>query len=744
MCYYCFMKLNGTIKTIIYRSEETGFTVLELADETGEEVTAVGLLPLTNVGERIELEGEWTEHRAYGRQFKAESCRTLAPATLEALISYLSSGLIKGVGDSTARLIVDAFGMDTLNVLENEPGRLKEIYGIGPSKAGIIAASYLSQLGMRDVMLALSEYGVSVTQAMKLYKRYGDNCIGYIRDNPYRLIEEVEGIGFKTADKIAMNAGLEADSAYRLRAGVRYALQWARQEGHTCLPREKLVEVAADLLNAQLRPVEHALDDLIINSQLAYKIVDGTDAVFLPDMFFMESECAKRLNHLNRPPARCDYSMIDHQIDFLEKSLHITLHPQQRSAVYAALTSGALVITGGPGTGKTTILEFILRISEQLGLSCELCAPTGRAAKRMTEATGTEARTVHRLLEYGYGQDSFARNEEYPLDTDMVIVDEMSMVDVPLMHALLKAIAPGTRLIMVGDADQLPSVGAGSVLHDIIGSLILPVARLTEVFRQSERSLIVENAHRINRGAPPVVEAESGEFGFEYIDNKEDVLRRTIALCMGRTNKLGTRDPLKDVQVLAPMKKGTLGVYNLNARLQAALNPPAPKKRERKYGETVFREGDKVMQVKNNYRIEWAKKSCGDGAEGGQGVFNGDLGTILHIDFEAQTVQVLFDDERCAIYEFSMLEELELAYCISIHKSQGSEFPVVLMPLVDGPPQLLTRNLLYTAVTRARKQVYIVGHESCILHMVRNSQVKKRYSGLKSFLTELSVLTAAK
>jgi exodeoxyribonuclease V alpha subunit len=738
------MKLSGTIKTIIYRSEETGFTVLELADETGEEVTAVGLLPLASVGERVELEGEWTEHRAYGRQFKAESCQTLAPATLEALISYLSSGLIKGVGDSTARLIVDAFGMDTLNVLENEPGRLREIYGIGPSKAGIIAASYLSQLGMRDVMLALSEYGVSVAQAMKLYKRYGDNCIAYIRDNPYRLIEEVEGIGFKTADKIAMNAGLDADSEYRLRAGVRYALQWARQEGHTCLPREKLIEVAADLLNAQPRPVERALDDLIINSQLAYKNVDGTDAVFLPDMFFMESECAKRLNQLNRPPARCDYSMIDHQIDFLEKSLHIVLHPQQRSAVYAALTSGALIITGGPGTGKTTILEFILRISEQLGLSCELCAPTGRAAKRMTEATGTEARTVHRLLEYGYGQDSFARNEEYPLETDMVIVDEMSMVDIPLMHALLKAIVPGTRLIMVGDADQLPSVGAGSVLHDIIGSEVLPVKRLTEVFRQSERSLIVENAHRINRGAPPIVEAESGEFGFEYIENKDDVLRRMIALCMGRTNKLGTRDPLKDVQVLAPMKKGTLGVYNLNARLQAALNPPAPKKRERKYGETVFREGDKVMQVKNNYRIEWAKSSCGNGAEAGQGVFNGDLGTILRIDFEAQTVQVLFDDVRCAVYEFSMLEELELAYCISIHKSQGSEFPVVLMPLVDGPPQLLTRNLLYTAVTRARKQVYIVGHESCILHMVRNSQVKKRYSGLKSFLTELSALTAIK
>ncbi len=737
------MKLSGTIKTIIYRSEETGFTVLELADETGEEATAVGVLPLASVGERVELEGEWTEHRAYGRQFKAESSRTLAPATLEALASYLSSGLIKGVGESTARLIVDAFGMDTLNILENEPGRLREIYGIGASKAGIIAASYLSQLGMRDVMLALSEYGVSVTQAMKLYKRYGDNCIAYIRDNPYRLIEEVEGIGFKTADKIAMNAGLEADSPYRLRAGVRYALQWARQEGHTCLPREKLVEVAADLLNAQLGPAERALEDLIVNSQLAYKIVDGTDAVFLPDMFFMENECAKRLNQLNRPPARCDYSMIDHQIDFLEKSLHIALHPQQRSAVYAALTSGALVITGGPGTGKTTILEFILRISEQLGLSCELCAPTGRAAKRMTEATGTEARTVHRLLEYGYGQDSFARNEENPIETDMVIVDEMSMVDVPLMHALLKAIVPGTRLIMVGDADQLPSVGAGNVLRDIIGSGILPVVRLTEVFRQSERSLIVENAHRINRGAPPIVEADSGEFGFEYMENKDDVLRRVIALCMGRTNKLGTRDPIKDVQVLAPMKKGALGVYNLNARLQAALNPPAPKKRERKYGETVFREGDKVMQVKNNYRIEWAKKSCSGGAEGGQGVYNGDLGTILRIDSEAQTVQVLFDDERCAVYEFSMLEELELAYCISIHKSQGSEFPVVLMPLVDGPPQLLTRNLLYTAVTRARKQVYIVGHESCILNMVRNSQVKKRYSGLKSFLTELSALTAA-
>ncbi|MEN6470452.1 MAG: ATP-dependent RecD-like DNA helicase [Clostridiaceae bacterium] len=736
------MKLSGTVKTIIYRSEETGFTVLELADETGEEITAVGALPLASVGERVELTGNWTEHRAYGRQFKAEACRTLAPATLEALISYLSSGLIKGVGESTARLIVDTFGMDTLSVLENEPGRLREVYGIGASKAGTIAASYLSQIGMRDVMLALSEYGVSVAQAMKLYKRYGDNCISYIRDNPYRLIEEVEGIGFKTADKIAMNAGLEADSPYRLRAGVRYALQWARQEGHTALPREKLTEVAAELLGAQLRPVERALEDLIINSQLAYKLVDGVDTVFLPDMFFMESECARRLSQLNRPPARCDYSLIDMQIDFLQKSLGVSLHPQQRAAVYAALTSGALVVTGGPGTGKTTILEFIIKITEQMGLSYELCAPTGRAAKRMTEATGTEARTVHRLLEYGYGQETFSRNEEYPLDADMVIVDEMSMVDVPLMHALLKAITPGTRLIMVGDADQLPSVGAGNVLRDIIASETLPVIRLTEVFRQSERSLIVENAHRINRGAPPVIEADSGEFGFEYVENKDEVLRRVIALCMGRTNKLGTRDPLKDVQVLAPMKKGTLGVYNLNAKLQAALNPPEHKKRERKYGETVFREGDKVMQIKNNYRIEWARKSCGSGGEMGQGVFNGDLGTVLRIDSDEQTLQVLFDDERCAVYEFSMLEELELAYCISIHKSQGSEFPVVLMPLVDGPPQLLTRNLLYTAVTRARKQVYIVGHESCILSMVRNSQVKKRYSGLKSFLKELNALGA--
>ena len=728
------MELTGTVKAIIYRSEDTGFTVLELTDETGEDMTAIGEMPLAGVGERVELTGQWTEHKTYGHQFRAETCKTLAPATLTALKNYLASGLIKGVGESTAQAIVQTFGMETLDVLEKEPARLAEVPGIGQIRAQTIGASYGAQLGLRDIMLGLQKYGVTIGQAMKLYKIYGELCLAKIEENPYRLIDDVEGIGFKTADAIARNGGVEPDAPYRLRAGLKYTLQWARQEGHTYLPREKLVEVAAGLLQADIAPVERTLTELLLEGQLIQEQLPGEDGIFLPGMFRTEQDCALRLLRLQGQSALDNpFFRPKAQIARLEQQLDITLAPAQRQAVELALKAGALVITGGPGTGKTTILRFVITLLEEMGTEYALCAPTGRAAKRMGEATGRDASTIHRLLEYSYGEGGFGRNAENTLLADVVIVDEMSMVDVPLMVALLRALAPGTRLIMVGDSDQLPSVGPGNVLRDMVDSGQIPVVRLTEIFRQSGRSAIVTNAHRINEGQMPILEGLE-DFGFEPMEEQEAVIRRLIALNSGKAAKLGAQEPLQDIQVLAPMKKGPLGVYNLNKRLQEALNPPAHKKKERKYGDVVFREGDKVMQIKNDYRLAWTRSLPHQPPEMGEGVYNGDLGTIMSIDLYEQTLEVLFDDGRSAVYSFSMLEELELAYCISIHKSQGSEFPIVLLPLLGGPPMLLNRNLLYTAVTRARHMVCILGRQSCIQQMVRNNQVKRRYSGLARFL----------
>jgi len=728
------MELTGTVKAIIYRSEDTGFTVLELTNEAGEDMTAIGEMPLAGVGERVELTGQWTEHKTYGRQFRAETCKTLAPATLTALKNYLASGLIKGVGESTAQAIVQTFGMETLDVLEKEPARLAEVPGIGQIRAQTIGASYGAQLGLRDIMLGLQKYGVTIGQAMKLYKIYGELCLAKIEENPYRLIDDVEGIGFKTADAIARNGGVEPDAPYRLRAGLKYTLQWARQEGHTYLPREKLVEVAAGLLQAEIAPVERTLTELLLEGQLIQEQLPGEDGIFLPGMFRTEQDCALRLLRLQGQSALDNpFFRPKAQIARLEQQLDITLAPAQRQAVELALKAGALVITGGPGTGKTTILRFVITLLEEMGTEYALCAPTGRAAKRMGEATGRDASTIHRLLEYSYGEGGFGRNAENTLLADVVIVDEMSMVDVPLMAALLRALAPGTRLIMVGDSDQLPSVGPGNVLRDMVDSGQIPVVRLTEIFRQSGRSAIVTNAHRINEGQMPILEGLE-DFGFEPMEEQETVIRRLIALNSGKAAKLGAQEPLQDIQVLAPMKKGPLGVYNLNKRLQEALNPPAHKKKERKYGDVVFREGDKVMQIKNDYRLAWTRSLPHQPPEMGEGVYNGDLGTIMSIDLYEQTLEVLFDDGRSAVYSFSMLEELELAYCISIHKSQGSEFPIVLLPLLGGPPMLLNRNLLYTAVTRARHMVCILGRQSCIQQMVRNNQVKRRYSGLARFL----------
>ncbi|MDL2235708.1 ATP-dependent RecD-like DNA helicase, partial [Christensenellaceae bacterium OttesenSCG-928-L17] len=709
---------------------QNGWTVLELVDDTGEEIAAVGILPTVAPGEHVELTGGYVEHPSYGRQFKAVDCKSVAPASLGALESYLASGLIKGVGEATARLIVQRFGMDTLSILENEPERLKEISGIGRVRAAGIAQSFFEQRAMRDMIMRLQAYGITVRQAMHFYTLYGPYCVERIEENPYRLVEEVEGIGFKTADKIARNMGIEHDSRMRLRAGVTYVLIWARQEGHTYLPRALLIETAVEMMAAPQASVEEALDTLILDNSLHYTMVDETDAVYLPVFYRMESDCARRLMELNTPSPLAYERDPGEELRSLERELNITLAPQQREAVLRALTTGVMVITGGPGTGKTTILQFVLRMIERLGLDFALCAPTGRAAKRMEEATGRDASTIHRLLEYGgEGRPHFARDEDNPLLFDMLIVDEMSMVDLPLFYALLRALPMGTRLVLVGDADQLPPVGPGTVLHDIIKSGVTEIVRLTEIYRQSERGGIARNAHKINAGMEPAANAYE-DFRFLPCAIAGDAYACVQEICTGQSAFTAGYDPQRDVQVIAPMKKGPLGVKQLNAKLQASMNPPAAHKAQREFGETIFREGDKVMQIKNDYRIGWVRQVAGKPPELGEGAFNGDMGTVYKIDTREQMLAVLFDDERLAEYPFSQLDELDLAYCISIHKSQGSEFPVVVLPLLSGPPILMTRNLLYTAITRARAQVVVVGDWRTVLQMVENKRERKRYSAL--------------
>lgn len=732
------MELTGTIENIIYRNADNGYTVLELFSDEGEHITAVGSLALCNRGERVTLTGQYASHPKYGRQFKAASAKTLAPSTLSAIESYLGSGLIRGVGASTAHAIVQSFGMNTLDILDNAPERLLEISGIGKKRAAMIAASYQENMQMRDIMLALEPYGVTVTQALKLYRIYGGLCLARIEENPYQMIADVEGIGFVIADRIAQNVpGFSYDSASRLSAGILYALNLARMEyGHTYVPRASLISYAVKLLGVDEEAVSDTLDALIGKGELVYQMVGDDDGIFLPWVQRMEQSVAEKLIQLTEKPIANPFLNLA-----LTQNHSIQLAPQQYEAVEAVLNEGLLVITGGPGTGKTTIIRCITEILSDMQMDFALAAPTGRAAKRMTEATGCEAKTIHRLLEYIPGE-GFTRNDENPLFYDIVIIDEASMVDIPLMSALLKAIVPGTRLILVGDSDQLPPVGCGDVLRDIIKSDVVRVVRLTEIFRQAQESYIVQNAHLVNHGEMPRLDLADSDFRFEELASQDAVLARLIALCTHPAPVLHTNEPLLDIQVLAPMKKGTLGVYNINRALQAALNPPAPGKREQAFGDTVFREGDKIMQMQNDYKVEWTRRGQSGEVVEGTGAFNGDLGTVYRIDPAARRLSVLFDDDRLANYDFSQVDTLSLAYCISIHKSQGSEFPIVLLPLAGGTPLLLTRNLLYTAITRAKSQVCCIGRRETIRAMVDNNRSTRRYTSLAQRLAECAFLKA--
>ncbi len=723
-------KIEALVTDVSFRNDENGFTVLQVRLDDGKRTSAVGVMPELAAGERIVISGEWGEHPQYGKQIRVLMCEVLKPTTERGIERYLASGLVRGVGPSTAKQIVEQFGADALDIMQYAPDRLREIPGIGRKRAQMIAESFSEQQQMREAMVFLQAYGISPSLSMKIYKRYGERSQAVIRENPYALVEDIEGVGFKTADRIAASLGIAADSPGRLRAGVCYVLgEAAAGNGHTYLPREALIWQTAKLLQVEEEMARNALDTLLLDQALIARQMDEHIAVYLPRAYKAELESARRLLELHAALPYKPDSRLDGRIADWQEQTGLTLNGDQIKAVRAAVTEGVSVITGGPGTGKTTIIRCILALLDR-DAEVLLAAPTGRAAKRMSEATGREAKTLHRLLEYGGEDGVFAKNAENPIEADVLIVDEMSMVDVFLMRGFLRALVPGTRLILVGDADQLPSVGAGNVLGDILQSDAAPVVRLTEIYRQDAQSMIVVNAHRINHGEMPVLNSKGGDFYLERCDSGAQAAERIVEMVTTRLPKYMGVDPLKDIQVLSPMKKGECGVWALNRLLQERLNPGRDGMPERTHGETVFRTGDKVMQTRNDYQMAWRKPLPGGLDEEGQGVFNGDMGQVLIIDPEERTLTVRFDDEREATYEDAQLEDLELAYCVSVHKSQGSEFPVVVMPAVGGPPMLLTRNLFYTAVTRARRMVVLVGRDGAVSQMVQNANIARRYSGL--------------
>ena len=731
-------ELRATINETAFRNAENGYTVLTVRAGR-ENVTVVGVMPEVAAGEQAVFQGEWVQHPQYGRQFKAASCEVLAPSTLLGIERYLASGLIRGVGAATARLIVQEFGLETMDILSQQPHRLSEVPGIGVKRAKQIGDSFREQYATRQAMIFLQAYGVTPGMAVKISKVYGERTREVIQQNPYRLVEDVEGVGFLTADRIALSMGVAPESDSRLSAGLIYALQEAAASaGHTYLPMDELLTLAGRLLRVEPQLLQTHLTALLLARKLRAHVMDGVEGVFLPQMWQAESEIARRLRDLQAASQTIMDGTVDAQIRNFEKAKGISFSPTQKKAISMAAQQGLLVITGGPGTGKTTIINCILSLLDSE--SVLLAAPTGRAAKRMSEATGEEAKTIHRLLEYGGDSGAFARSEDYPLECDCLIVDEMSMVDVTLMRGLMRAVLPGTRVILVGDADQLPSVGAGNVLKDILDSDVVPSIRLTDIFRQDESSMIVLNAHRINHGEMPVLRSRDTDFFFtrkvlqsEAAQAICDLLRSRLPKYLGFPREQWQAQATRCIQVLTPTKKGDCGAANLNRLLQETLNPERPGVDSLLHGETEYRVGDKVIQTKNDYQIEYTRQTP-FGPEEGQGVFNGDVGYIERIDPAEHMMTVLFDDDRVVTYQKQQLDALDLAYSLTVHKSQGSEFPVVVMPVVGGPPMLMARNLLYTALTRARQLVVLVGREEVIRQMVENDHVAKRYTTLKDRL----------
>ena len=729
---------EAVVEETVFRNEENGYSVISV--RAGKETcTAVGILPPLTPGEQLLLTGTWVDHPHYGRQFKCTGCQIRKPTSLLGIERFLSSGLIKGVGEATARLLVNAFGEDTLDAM-TDVDRLKQLKGISEKRARMIAASFAEQYGVRRNMIFLQSYGISPALAMKIAKAYGERTEEVMRSNPYRMVDDVEGAGFLTADRIALSMGIARDSGFRLRSGMKYLLQEASvSAGHTYLPRETLLRRAAEMLNSTPEALENHLNALLLDRELVLSRIGEEDCVFLSSMYYCETETAMRLlKILETAPEKDDRGVL-RAIGEYERGHGMTFSPLQKQAVLSAVEKGVLVITGGPGTGKTTIINCILSLLSAEG-KVLLAAPTGRAAKRMSEATGEDAKTIHRLLEYSGEEQRFLRNQDNPLKCACVIVDEMSMVDIFLMRSLLRALRGGTRLILVGDADQLPSVGAGNVLRDILASGAVRSVRLTDIYRQSAESMIVMNAHRINQGEMPVLNRKGSDFFFDRRLNQDEAARTIVSLCSARLPAyLNLKDGFHAIQVMAPAKKGPCGVIALNRLLQDTFNPERPRRPQIVFGDQVFRPGDKVMHIKNDYQLAWTT----DSGEDGEGVFNGDVGFVTDVDAEDHSLTVRYDDERNVTYEYGQLEELELAYCISVHKSQGSEFPAVVMPVTGGPKMLLTRNLFYTALTRARELVVLVGSERVIEEMVGNNYITVRYTALCQRILEQSEAPAA-
>ncbi|MBR4015571.1 MAG: ATP-dependent RecD-like DNA helicase [Anaerotignum sp.] len=736
------IKITGEVGDIIFRNNENGYTVFSLQAEE-DEVTCVGIVPQIHSGETLEIRGNWTMHSLYGRQVQVQYYEKSMPTTLAGIEKYLASGLIKGIGARTAKRIVEKFGEATFYVIEEKPDLLTEIRGISYDKAQKISDIFREQHELRKAMLFLQGFDISPTYAMKIYKKYKGHTFEIVQNNPYRLADDIVGIGFKMADKMAVGAGISADDPNRVKAAVKYVLNQAAANGDCYLPKERLVAQAVELLELHPLAVENAIRELQVDSQIWQENLDGVDGVYLNFYFYAEMAVAKRLLELSAEYEPPDGAYIAREIARVEKETGVILAEEQRLAVLEAMSCGVLVITGGPGTGKTTTINTILRILKQEEHDVVLAAPTGRAAKRMTEATGMEAQTIHRLLGISFVNEdsrrqSFAKNEDDPIEADVIIIDETSMVDIVLMQALLRAVESGSRIIFVGDVDQLPSVGAGNVLKDMIRSERLKVVRLQHVFRQAQESAIIMNAHRINQGEEPVLNEAGTDFFFMRRAFAEEVVGTIQELVTKRLPKFTGCDALQNMQILTPMRKGLLGVQNLNQVLQRTLNPAGKGKREVAFRRITFREGDKVMQIKNNYNTVWR---CYDGfgkrSDEGLGVYNGDAGEILSIDNDSEILRVAFDDGKIVDYDFGQLEELELAYAITIHKSQGSEYPVVILPVYSGPPMLMTRNLLYTAVTRAKTLVVLVGLKETVSAMIANDKEVSRYTGLAQRIRNL-------
>ncbi|RDY25358.1 ATP-dependent RecD-like DNA helicase [Romboutsia weinsteinii] len=723
-------RIEGMVSDIVFKNEDNGYTIAHLANEK-DEVVIVGCMPTLSVGESIEVEGKWINHKIYGAQFEVNQFIPITPSSLEGIYVYLSSGMIHGIGEKMAKRIIDKFGVNTLDIIQSTPERLEEVEGIGDRKVKQIVKSYEENRELRNVIIELSPYGITPNYCLKIYKKYKSKAIEIINKNPYKLASDIRGIGFKIADDIASKIGIDKYSKDRVGQGILFALNQSLGSGHTYLPKNILIQDSVKLLEVEPGIVDECIMDLAYDQKIHIEKMNGEHLVYLIPYYMAENGVCKQIIKLSQ----CEFDDlnidIEKEIRIVENEENIKLAQNQIIAVKEAMNSGVVVVTGGPGTGKTTTINTIIKVFENNDKEVLLAAPTGRAAKRMAETSSKEAKTIHRLLEMGYATDSeellFLKNEEDPIKADVVIVDEVSMVDILLMYNLLRAIKHGTRVILVGDSDQLPSVGAGNVLKDIIDSNVINVVRLNEIFRQAQESMIVVNAHRINHGEPLFLNSKGKDFFFLKKTSNEDVLNEIIGLVNERLPKFYNVDKMKDIQILASMRKGDLGVTNLNSELQKYLNKPEKFKVEEKFQNRILRVGDKVMQVKNNYTKKWENE---DQSDSGEGIYNGDIGYIYHIDKDKRNVYVLFDQVKIVSYKYDELDEIDHSFCTTIHKSQGSEFPVVVIPITWAPPMLLSRNLLYTAVTRAKKLVVLVGDVRYLEHMIKNNRTNERYSNL--------------